>query len=409
MGKTIRYGIDSQPVPSIKTIVFDKRDTKVIDTKINEQEIINFVGIIFEKKEIFVSFPKNFKVCESNLNDDMTLLFNVLTKHFQENQQKYIDRSLSIKTNYPFNSFYNIYDYYQRYGVYKEEERYTQNGYQGNVSWKETIQKSNKVVSKQGLMFIPMKIKKLESKQVFISECMVFAINYTLDFFEGFISLAKIEGSYVKRDLLQEKEYVLSRLNLIKNEIFKDTNKKLLNNLIQFFEEISEGGEYHIKNYTFRGVWETMIEFYLNSHFISANPKKIVMSEEKNKNNTKKFTKRTFHPNYVNSKHNIQPDHYLEEEDTQYIFDAKYYQNLDGINYKQIAYQMFLENYSDSKEEPYNKKFTETISALILPGNFESKVHFQIKPEFNYIEYKKKFTILEHYLDVKKVMRSYSS
>ncbi|PTJ63691.1 hypothetical protein, partial [Staphylococcus saprophyticus] len=82
------------------------------------------------------------------------------------------------------------------------------------------------------------------------------------------------------------------------------------------------------------------------------------------------------------------------------IFDAKYYNELKGINYKQISYYLFLKEWKLVSDEG------KIHSALILPNtsNF-SKIHFKMDPEFN--KTYEDLIIYEIYLDIKNVINCY--
>ncbi|MEB5648792.1 hypothetical protein [Mammaliicoccus sciuri] len=172
----------------------------------------------------------------------------------------------------------------------------------------------------------------------------------------------------------------------------------MISNLILFFEDLPSGGTYYLKHYTFSSIWEKIVEHYLNYHF-----EKIAFGELIFKNNLNyhnQFTKHVFHPNILNEKQNIQPDHYFYKNGEQYIFDAKYYNKLDGIDYKQLAYYFILKNYSEKKSLDFVKKHKITHNALLLPGDRQQKIHFKFKPEYNPEE--SNFIIYEYYLNVKK-------
>ena len=104
------------------------------------------------------------------------------------------------------------------------------------------------------------------------------------------------------------------------------------------------------------------------------------------------------------SQANIYPDHYLEYNYTQLIFDAKYYSKVVGINYKQVAYIFMLQNLIDTKTD--KKKFLKTYSALILPSDKRStKIHFSLDRKFGNND----IIITEEYLMIKDVMEEFLS
>lgn len=392
-------------VPTDINVILDKRDTKFVDSTDGEKEILNFSGIVLQDSKVFVSFPKHYQILESSIDDDIRLLFSTIMKHYQENQELYFTKSANLKTNFPFNSFFGIYNYYQKYGIYHEEIIETKSGYNGNVSWKETIRNSSKVVSKKGILFLPLRIKRIKKKQMLIGECMAYAIDYTIQLFSLFLNLPKVGGTSLQKNLIDNKSFILRELNSLKGDVFKDIHKKLLSDLINFFEQVPNGGTYYLKHYTFSSVWEKIVESYLNHHFVGIKSGKLIFDDSNRHSNS--FHKEIFYPNKANLTQNIQPDHYLSRGKEQFIFDAKYYNKMDGINYKQVAYYFFLEKFSDTGPEYNKQKYTRTHNALILPGNQEQRIHFSFNPQFNNEE--SDFMIYEYYLDCKLGMELYIS
>lgn len=394
-------------LPNSLNIYLDKRDTSIVDTKDGEKEIVAFSGIVIQENNILVSFPKKFRINNYFLQNDIKLLFDTILKHKQDNQLLYFTKQVNMKTNYPFNAFFDIYNYYQKYGIYHEDIVETKQGYNGNVSWSETIKNSSKVISKKGILFLPLRIKKNKRKQVFISECMAYAIDYTLQNFSLFIDVPKVGGNSLQKNFVENKISTIRELYTLKNEVFKDVHKKLLHSLIIFFEQLPSGGNYYLKHYTFSAVWEKMVEHYLNYHFVGIDSGILIFDKKRKLRND--FKKEIFYPNVVNKSQNIQPDHYMYNKNEQFIFDAKYFNEISGINYKQIAYYFLLEGVLDDSPlyENKKKKYRLTHNVLILPGVEKQVTHFQFCPQFNNNE--NDFSIYEYYLDMKKVMNSYIS
>ena len=78
--------------------------------------------------------------------------------------------------------------------------------------------------------------------------------------FSLFLNLPRVGGSSLQKNFLENKNAILRELYSLKGEIFKDINKKLLSDLILFFEQVPHGGTYYLKHYTFSSVWEKMVE-----------------------------------------------------------------------------------------------------------------------------------------------------
>lgn len=398
--KCVVFGNEGRAIPKGVGVNLSKRDTSIHELSDIEEEVLNFTGIIIEDKQIFVSFPKQYIPSDTDITEDIDLLFTTLMRHKKENQDLYINKSINFKTNFPFNAFFEIYNYYTKYGIYKEDNTKIQTGYNGKVAWKHTIKNSSKVIGQNGLVFLPLQIKSIDRKETLLSEFMLYAIDYTLELFYTFWKRPLVNGYILQKKYIYNKSYVLENLYLIEKKLFKDIHKRLVHSLIDFFRAVTAGGQYFFKHYSFSSVWEDMINKYLNYNFIGEYNKKLYFKPSAQKRNN--FKKAVFHPNLVNKNQNIQPDCYLVDNENQYIFDAKYYNEINGINYKQIVYYFCLKNYRTE-----SSKYTQTINALILPGHNRQQIHFQFDPIYNNEE--SGFYIIECYLNIKSVMKLYIS
>lgn len=363
-------------------------------SRTKQGEVLNFVGFILNENGMFVSLPKNYALNENNINEsDIQLLLNVILKNQIDNSQKYIGNKKDFESTYPFESFYNINKYYENYGIYRESNNISKPGFSGKIQWNETIRKSNKVVSAGNLIFLPMYIKEQEEKQVFLSECMAFVINYTREKFPFFIQSRKEIKHNSNFNFIENKEYVLSKLKKIHSEIFKDINKKLVINLIDFFTKVNEGGTITVKHYNFELIWESMVEKYLNESFsgISDEEMKFLGNEEI------KFSKAKFNVDKAHPTNRIEPDYYFTDSINQYIFDAKYYSEISSLNFKQIVYQTLLKT-----------KAKTTFNALIIPTHTLSfqRVHFELDEKY-YMHSEDYIKIWEYNLNIKDVMINY--
>jgi hypothetical protein len=259
---------------------------------------------------------------------------------------------------------------------------------------------------------MPMVIKKSVQEHVFLSKCMAYVIDSTLSKFELFIDGRPTGFEY--RDIdFSDKGYVLSQLHHLKSTFFKDIHIRLIDNLIDFFNKMTlEGGDKKLKIYNFNLVWEDMVNSYLNNHFNGVIEGKLdFVNVRTNKAFKKEIIYADARASDANSKkgHRLEPDHYLIEGGRRYIFDAKYYQNIDSLDYKQVAYYFLLKHYQG---QPYDNNLyvlpLETYNALILPSeSTENKCepHFKINPNYNQTD--KNFQIFTQYLNTINVMKSY--
>jgi hypothetical protein len=414
----ILYGQDSENViqdPTVK-ISLHPGDTRFI--KKEKRTVYDFVGFVIHDKETLAVFPKHY-FSESELSirnktgavkdEDILLLFQVLRKYTESTKSKakadrYLGSIEEYESDYPFQAFFDVYDYYTKYGIYFEEEDIVTAGQKGKISWKHTIQRSNVIVSGGNIVYIPLYSKQKNVKSAFISDCMIFVINHTIRNFPYFLSIKPITGQYKEQDFIRNRDYVLRTLYQTRNHIFKDIHKKLVSSLIDFFEEfdsLKHGGAIHLKINYFDAIWEAMVHKYLNDCFagIEASGDSIVFDETLSKSPVS-FNKATFEiDNSVNG-FKIMLDHYGIQKGEQYIFDSKYYYKPNKLNYKQFTYNMVVDSYK------YGAKGIKTYSALLLPGNKVSGLHLDLKKEFGGLK-GGPHQIIEQYLDIKKVMMHY--
>ncbi|MHA7136603.1 hypothetical protein ACRTEV_04950 [Rossellomorea arthrocnemi] len=351
----------------------------------NDSSKCNFTGLVVKGQNILISWPKKFHTpgnLEPDSNEDIKLLFDILVKYLdltEECAMNEDDKNL-FQDSYPLKSFQNILQYYRKYGLYREENNIETKGYSGKIDWKKTMAKSNKVISKGKLLYLPFIIKDKFSENVFISECMAYVINETTELLSFILPKREYIDLEYNKDVFLNRDFVLSKLQSFKGKIFKDINKKLLHDLITFFEQLGNPSEFKYKNYYFSSIWEDMIGEYLNRNLFY-----IDTDKHEIKKNCKifNFGKRRFGV----GNREIEVDHYFETDTHIYILDSKYYQSVQELNYKQIAYDYFLRN-----EEKV------VINALIVPNHIA-----EIKNHFAYV--KDNLFISEHYLVVRDIMR----
>lgn len=385
----------------------DKRYSRVL-----KKEVFDFVGFVLYKNKLLTVLPKHFyennEEEKETIIDDTKVLFNVIRKYLIETKSsaianKYIGSEMNYESDYPFFEFFGIYNYYKKYGIYKEQEEILKKNLNGNVSWKDTIRKSPVVASKNGFIFLDLYSKKKNNINVFISQCMIYIINHTIKSFPYFFSFSPIPYAESKIDFLKNKEYTLRQLYQYKNLIFKDTDKDLIDLMIAFFEKYegdNNGGAIHIKINYFDAIWEKMVNKYLNDYFKEVDPKtqKLLFNDKKGEFN-RKFSSKSFDIDKSNHNFSIKPDHYLDEEKTVYIFDSKYYDDVNDLNYKQFAYNVLISN----KTLPEEKLI---YSALLLPGKKESKIHLDIADDYRQGNISSNY-IIEQYLPIKEIMHNY--
>ena len=390
-----------------------KRDIKevaIYDTatgeKTDKKEIIfNFVGFITNKNnDIMVVFPKHYNVSDNET--DSRIVFNCIAKHTQKKTDIYIGENNDDKfeSNYPFSAFFGIYEYFKNYGLYFEDKTFIKPNTGGRISWKETICKSEKYMIRNNVIMFPLYYRRNYHFSNFITECMIYAIDYTVSKFGVLIDAKETGLNFPEMDYLEEREYVVNILQQLRQYIFKDNVKTLIDNLIMFFEKINKGGEFYLKHYKFSSIWEDMVTNYLRKYYKGVNSNHQLLFDKVSPSKLP-FEKKSFHTNRAKPEQYISPDHYCDKLGIQLIFDAKYYSDIRGMNYKQIAYLFMLRDIIDGNTG--KKEFNQSHSALILPSDkFNSKIHFQLAPQYGVCN---DFIITEEYMDIREVMIEYLS
>lgn len=371
---------------------------------------VDFVGILSINGTYIISFPKSYGTSTlKNISDvnrgDIIILLKTLLK-FQSIENKVSgtnglgDNNTESKTSYPFNDFISIYNYYMSYGLYQNSKTIVKRSFRGNkIDWKKTILKSQTIISKGNIIYYPFYEKIKEKEFVFLSDCMAFAINYTLDNYNFlFPHHSKIEYE-INFDFLNKTTFVISKLNLLLKKTFKDRDRLLIKSLISFFKKIANRKFYFIQ-YNFHNVWELMVKKYLNRYFCGVDKNNKPIFSKIGDNNIK-FFKPTLKIDGSYNNFCIEPDYYFldSNKNCQYIFDAKYYleTNYLSLNYKQLVYGFILDNEAET-----------TYNCLIFPGNEEKyQEHFSLIQGNLKKNIKSKIKIGQLYLDPKNVMLSF--
>lgn len=388
-------------IRDIKEVYIYDGDTgkKTGDTEV----IFNFVGFISdENDDLLVSFPKHFK--NSDFYEDSRVLFDCIFKHTQRRPDLYIGdaQDHKFKSNFPFSAFFRVYDYYSTFGLYHSVENSIKPNVGGRLSWKDTISRSDKYIINGNLFFAPIYYRRRVNLFNFVTDCMIFVIDYTIQKFNMLINFKPTGHDFPEFNFLEEKEYVVNILLQLRSKTFKDTELKLIDDLIDFFSTLNIGGSYYLKHYSFSSVWEDMVQNYLCRYFKGVTSHNEIIFD-KNSPSGVNFKKETFWTNEAKPSQFISPDHYGIDNDVQLIFDAKYYTSIRGMDYKQIAYMFMLKDRVDLSTN--KSMFCRSLSSLILPSEIRSsKIHFKLSSEFgNY----KDFIITEEYLETREIMLSY--
>ncbi|HGI4203457.1 TPA: LlaJI family restriction endonuclease, partial [Streptococcus agalactiae] len=286
--------------------------------------------------------------------------------------------------------------------LYLSNEQYYENGYAGNIDWNRTVNKSNKIIQKKGVIFFPFTIKRTRDKSVFISECM----NYVLSDASRYKKIINTIMPYEyinKNNIFNNLRYVLNELKKIRNLYFKDIEKRLINNLIEYIEwKSTTRDNIRLITLKFENYWEIMINEYLNDGFCGIEEDQIIWGENKQNKFSKpemeyveSVEKRLQHRG--RSPYKIQYDHIFIDDDNHKIvlFDSKYFNaEVDQLNYKQLFYHYNLK-----------QKYPEFLiyNGLLLPTekNYYTKIHVD-RTDLDGVK------IVEHYINLNSVLEHYS-
>lgn len=416
MGTVYYYGQDGEVADKNIINLFGLGTGELRHSDKLAADLFDIVGFVYKDDKLLVVFPKHyyekvdldrFNQNHAGLTYDIKLLYNVIKKYGETEStnakaRSYLGAKDGYSSDYPFKPFYEVYDYFQRYGIYKEKEVRIVEGASGKVSWKDTIRKSKKIISGGNLIFSPFYTYKKNYNDVFLTECMAFIVDYTIDFFSDFLTMKKTGVKY-SFDFLNHIDYVIKQLNTCQSKMFKDTQKHLLQSMTDFFEQLkgkTKGGRIHVRIRYFNLIWECMISKYLNRHFAGIDLSNgSVVFDEMLYGSIVTFAKKRF-TDIDASHHNfyIDIDHMAYVNHVLYIFDSKYYSNITELNYKQLAYNEMLRYHYPGVAEIHN--------ILILPGEDRAELHFSYAPGYagnRTIGTK----IIEQFIAIKKVMEDY--
>lgn len=378
----------------------------------NGASYFNFVGLVVTKDRTLISFPKHTFTPDkiaylSESNKEVRFFSKLLFKSISKaSNRKDVGISDEMNSYYPFSQFSLVYSYYRKYGLFRNEKQIKKLGYGGRISWKDTLNKSPKVISSGNLLFLPLIVKENVTQYLFISKCMAYVINSTLEIFSDFLDGERVRLNTDEIDHA-EKDYIISKLTQARRSIFKRMHQELIEALINFFQRVNlKGGGYQLKTHSYNLVWEDMIKDYLNVKFLGIHNRKVVWSKDRQNNS---FAKKSFYPDVLGKQgYRLDPDHYLIMNNIRYIFDAKYYQNLKGLDYKQVSYYFLLKHAEAMRNSENNVvSNVQTYNALFLPTELDehSEVHFELDTFYNVDE--AEFVIMAYYINTIDVMNSY--
>lgn len=368
-------------------------------TQYNNIIVVNFVGIILKTNKILFSFPKHYNICNKN-DEFLKKVMKQILYVISLKKTSLGNFETGIKEEFPLKAYLGILNYYKKYGLYTANEKYFKEGYQGIIDWNKTINKSNKIIQKNDIVYFPFILKKNKDKNVFLSECMDYVLQDAVKF-RDFINFIIPYKNKRKNNIFNDFKYIFYELKRNKNMYFKDIEKKLIQDLIDYFLWKSKS-QNNIKLLTlnFENYWEEMIHKYLSKNFKDYKEDRIIWESGQN-NNFLKPEMEYIESEFVRKKQNrtfykIQYDHFLKnlESNKIFIFDSKYFADeVNQLNYKQLFYHYHLK---------YKFPSYEIINGLLIPTEKEyyTKIHID-RNDMDGIK------IIEHYINLNKVLDFY--
>ncbi|HIS62231.1 MAG TPA: hypothetical protein IAC14_08295, partial [Candidatus Scybalomonas excrementigallinarum] len=186
-------------------IVMDKRTVpkELIKRYQLEDEVKNgcsrFVGIIYKDTDkginILVSLPFNymnvrdFQSC--NIKEKFSNIQTILTSILKYNRTQGLMGLDDFHCSFPINAYNQIYSFYQKYGLYRENITNIKQGQNGNIDWKSTFRKSNNFINTKTntIVYFPFYQREKIVTNNLIIECMAFVLNYTKEYFKDILQL----------------------------------------------------------------------------------------------------------------------------------------------------------------------------------------------------------------------------
>ena len=361
---------------------------------------INFVGIIIKCNDVLMSFPKKCNLNNETENEKIELIKKILHL-FSKEKLNNIGLNQNDYKNFPIRAYYYILNYFKKYGLYKQREIRYKKDFIGNIDWYKTINASLKILQMNGIIFYPFIVKSSENVDVFISYCMDLVLYDAVQYSTFIEEIYRYKNKYNHLFSISF-EVIINELKNIRNNYFKDIEKKLINNLIQYFEwKSSNLGIFRFITTTFEYYWEQIVMSFLNSNDINIINDSIVIDNKIDNNKFYNKSIDSLESETTILKNNtrqfqVEYDHIKIDDINKeiYLFDSKYYSEVKELNYKQMVYHYnLLSKYKNYK----------IVNGLILPTSdkYSSRIHID-RSDIDNIK------IVEHYLNIKELITNYT-
>ncbi|MGO5069099.1 hypothetical protein [Bifidobacterium catenulatum] len=380
----------------------------------NDHPCFDFVGLVLDENDgILAVLPKHCRHSNDSTNAvDARLLLNVMMKLERDAIAGMGEDRL--ESDYPFESFYNIYEYYRKYGLYRDTSSRCLPQPPGKINWKATFSRSPYLMSGRQVFPFPFWYSHPAKEESFLTACMAHAIDSTIERFSILLDGFQPTGMKGADDYLSgDSDWIVRTLGKIEERTFRDSTVNLVRSLRDFYSNRNRGGGIALRYASFDRCWEILVDSYLKRHFAGLDENGVM---EFTDNGHAGFGAQVVFNRFNNaigkSSQELRIDHYLydPQHDIQYIVDEKYYRDVHEFNYKQFAYTIMLYNHPIPKT---GRPASLTYSTLVIPSErFRHDVHYVPNKTFLPSLAKgnadrKGLNIYEEYLDMRTVMEDY--
>lgn len=345
---------------------------------------LNFVGFsINQNEEAVAVFPKHFEFDNAPVLDSFAPVFRAIQRANSDSatsswgkEPSFTDPAM-IDCNFPFGAFYQIYAYYQQYGLHLDEVR-VDSPAKGKINWKKTLSQATFYPINKAIVPFPLRRESTTRISHLITDAMVYAINHTINLFGPLVNLAPIPYQTSIQPVAQNYALVSRGLRQLRAQTFNDRVVELIDSLIDYFDQASPGCGYYFKVRNFAFVWQSAVSLFLKKKFVALDGSNIPVFSEVIPDEDRFSNLIIRNINEIRPEQYVDIDHFWLDQSRkiQYVFDAKYYNTVSDLNYKQIFYTLIC-------GLDLATQGVSTVSALILPSRgFRSKTHFSLSERF---------------------------
>ncbi len=324
---------------------------------------VNFVGFIElyikDKLYRFYSFPKHFNIKKEK--EDIKVVLDSL---YMLSSKQGISNEDSVEISSKIINLKMIVDYYKKYGLFFKQEKEYIKGNPKNINFQKTIKKVIPKFNNNQFIYDEYYNNKKKIYHNFITDTMVYIINNKIKDYSFFIDDIKIDYKYNKNLFNEEnEEYIIKILKDELNKTFKDNEKDLIKNMLEFLTKSNKtlSNQNFLCTSSYHIVWEEIVALMLGHEF---EKKPFIISDDKRRK--------------------IEVDHFNKEDKK--IYDSKYYkQEVDdkaNLDYKQLFYHYHI---VPEYEKAYEKNklnldnYGKWENALIKPCNENQTSTFLIE------------------------------